>query len=153
LNPNKAPLTVNNFLQYVRSGFYNTTVFHRVVSGFVVQGGGFTAEGMQKTTNAAIPLEAPSVTGLTNAQGTIAMARTSALNSATSQFFFNTVNNNPNTGAYAGTNLDLPAGQGYAVFGTVVQGLSVVKAIEATAVDSNDIPTAIVMITAATQTQ
>lgn len=143
LDPAHAPITVNNFLQYVRSGFYAGTIFHRVVAGFVVQGGGFTANLTQKATNAPIKLEAPATTGLSNTQGTIAMARTTVLDSATSQFFFNTVDNKA---------LDTSGG-GYAVFGTTVQGFDVVKKIEAIPVDANSIPTTTVTITSATQTQ
>jgi peptidyl-prolyl cis-trans isomerase A (cyclophilin A) len=153
LNPAKAKKTVDNFLQYVNEGFYNNTIIHRVVKGFVVQGGGYGTNLLPKTTHPAIELEPPSVTGLANTQGTVAMARTAALNSATSQFFFNTVNNNPNTtGAYYGTNLDLPAGQGYAVFGSIVQGMPVVQAIEQVSV-SNSIPTSMITVTSATQTR
>jgi cyclophilin family peptidyl-prolyl cis-trans isomerase len=163
LNPAKAPITVKNFLQYVKAGFYDNTVIHRVVKGFVVQGGGYesslssyptwTTKAVQK----AIVLEPTSVTGLSNTQGTIAMARGSELNTATSQFFFNTVNNNPNTGAYNGTNLDLPTGKGYAVFGSIVQGMSFVQAIENVAVGTvgsyGNVPTTMITVTAATQTQ
>ena len=142
LYPAKAPVTVNNFLQYVNSGFYNNTIFHRVVSGFVVQGGGFDTSYSQKATLAPIVLETPAVTGLSNLHGTIAMARTSVLNSATSQFYVNTVDN-----AF----LDTSSG-GYAVFGNVIQGMNVVGTIAAVAVDSNSVPTTMVTVTSATQT-
>src|SRR5690554_3409422 len=91
LNPAKAPLSVENFLQYVKSGHYDNTLFHRVIDGFMIQGGGFTADMTQKATRAPIPLEAAN--GLKNDRGTIAMARTSNPNSATAQFFINVVNN------------------------------------------------------------
>ena len=161
LFPAQAPLTVNNFLLYVNEGFYSNTIFHRVVSGFVVQGGGFGTDGVQKTpTHPAIPLEPPSATGLINAQGTIAMARQTALNTATCQFYFNTVNNNGTystvyPGLYSGNNLDVPPGQGYAVFGSVIQGLNIVQAIEAVPVvdTTNYKPVANVVITSATQSR
>jgi cyclophilin family peptidyl-prolyl cis-trans isomerase len=143
LRPDKAKNTVDNFLQYVDDGFYSDTVFHRVVSGFVVQGGGYTVgQTTLKPTNPSIVLEAPSATGLSNNQGTIAMARTTNLNSATSQFFINTVNN---------PDLDTNSG-GYAVFGSVIQGMNVVKAIEAVAVDSNSWPTTAITLNSASQT-
>ena len=151
LQPEKAPLTVNNFLQYVHDGFYINTIFHRVVSGFVIQGGGQSADGTPKTFRPPIKLEAPYATGLSNTQGTIAMARTSSLTSATSQFFINTVDNK--------ASLDTPLltstgyGYGYAVFGYVSQGMDVVKAIETVATDSNSVPVAMVTIVLATQTQ
>ena len=150
LNPVKAPITVNNFLRYVHEGFYSNTLFHRVIPGFVVQGGDISAlDGNLKTTHDPITLEAPSVTGLTNATGTIAMARTTALNSATSQFFFNTVDNNSNTG----NNLDAPAGEGYAVFGTVIAGMDVVKLIESTPITDPTLVSSYVVLTSMVQTR
>jgi peptidyl-prolyl cis-trans isomerase A (cyclophilin A) len=120
LYPDKAPKTVANFLQYVKDGFYNGTIFHRVIDGFMIQGGGFDAALHEKTTRA--PIENEAANGLKNDIGTIAMARTSNPHSATAQFFVNLVNN----GA-----LDYPSrdGWGYAVFGKVTQGLDVVKKI------------------------
>ncbi len=116
----EAPVTVKNFLSYVKSGFYSTTVFHRVIPGFMIQGGGFTAEMVQKTTDKPIKNEARN--GLKNDRGTIAMARTSNPDSATSQFFINVVNN--------GTlNYPQPDGHGYAVFGKVIEGMDVVDKI------------------------
>jgi peptidyl-prolyl cis-trans isomerase A (cyclophilin A) len=145
LRPDRAKATVDNFLQYVNDGFYDNTIFHRVVSGFVVQGGGYSVgQTTLKPTRDPIILEAPSTTGLRNIQGTIAMARTTGLNSATSQFFINTVNN---------TSLDSTAGSGeYAVFGSVIQGMDVVKTIETIGVDSNSWPTTDVIVTSAKQT-
>lgn len=124
LNPAKAPKTVDNFLQYVKDKHYDGTVFHRVIDGFMVQGGGFTADLQQKPTRAAIPLEANN--GLKNERYTIAMARTSDPNSATAQFFINVVNN-------AMLNAPQPDGHGYAVFGKVVKGTEVVDKIKGVA--------------------
>ena len=120
LNDKKAPKTVENFLNYVRAGFYNGTVFHRVIPGFMIQGGGFTPDMQQKTTNA--PIENEAQNGLANARGSIAMARTGDPHSATAQFFINHADNK---------NLDYPSfdGWGYAVFGKVTQGLDVVDKI------------------------
>ena len=119
LNEKAAPVTVKNFLDYVRSGYYNGTIFHRVINGFMIQGGGLEANMQKKGTKAPIVNEASN--GLKNDRGTIAMARTNNPNSATSQFFINLVNNN---------NLDYsPKSPGYAVFGKVVDGLEVVDAI------------------------
>jgi cyclophilin family peptidyl-prolyl cis-trans isomerase len=120
LYPDKAPKTVANFLQYVNDGYYNGTIFHRVIDGFMIQGGGFDAQLHEKATRAAIQNEAAN--GLKNDVGTLAMARTGDPHSATAQFFINLVNN----GA-----LDYPSrdGWGYAVFGKVTQGLDVVKKI------------------------
>ncbi len=120
LDLNHAPLTSANFISYVNSGFYDGLVFHRVIKGLMVQGGGFDANGNQRQTMAPIPLE--SNNGLKNTVGTIAMARTSNPDSATSQFFINTVDNEF---------LDYSQGNpGYAVFGKVVKGMHVVYAIE-----------------------
>jgi peptidyl-prolyl cis-trans isomerase A (cyclophilin A) len=120
LDPEKAPKTVANFLDYVKSGHYDGTVFHRVMDGFMIQGGGFTADMAQKPTRAPIPLEAKN--GLKNERGTVAMARTAVADSATSQFFINVVDN---------PRLDYPSpdGNGYAVFGRVVAGMDVVEKI------------------------
>jgi peptidyl-prolyl cis-trans isomerase A (cyclophilin A) len=122
LNAAKAPKTVENFLAYVRSGHYDGTIFHRVIDGFMIQGGGFTPDMKQKPTKAPIALE--SRNGLKNERGTIAMARTSVPDSATSQFFINVVDN---------PRLDYPNpdGHGYAVFGRVVAGMDVVDRIRA----------------------
>jgi cyclophilin family peptidyl-prolyl cis-trans isomerase len=120
----KAPKTVENFLAYAKDGFFDGTIFHRVIAGFMVQGGGFTADMQQKPTRAAIPNEADN--GLKNKRGTLAMARTQDPNSATAQFFVNLVDN-----AFldhTGKNL---RGWGYTVFGRVVEGMEVVDKIAA----------------------
>jgi peptidyl-prolyl cis-trans isomerase A (cyclophilin A) len=119
LDAAKAPKSVENFLAFVKSGHYNGTIFHRVIDGFMVQGGGFDTAMTQKPTNPPIPLEAGN--GLSNSRGTLAMARTSDPNSATSQFFINLVDN---------ARLDSMGG-GYAVFGKVVDGMAVVDKIRA----------------------
>jgi len=123
LDPQAAPKTVANFLAYVESGFYDNTIFHRVIKGFMIQGGGFEADMRQKRTQAAIVNEADN--GLKNLAGTIAMARTSAPHSATSQFFINTVDN-----AFLDFKRKTNREFGYCVFGRVVEGMEVVKAIE-----------------------
>ena len=122
LDPAKAPKTVENFLAYVQDKHYDGTVFHRVIDGFMIQGGGFTADMKQKPTKAPIPLEASN--GLKNDTYTIAMARTGDPNSATSQFFINVKDN-------AMLNAPSPDGHGYAVFGKVVEGTQVVDKIKA----------------------
>jgi len=116
----EAPISVKNFLDYAKSGFYSGTIFHRVIPGFMAQGGGFTADRKQKPTNAPIKNEAAN--GLKNDRGTIAMARTSAPDSATAQFFINVVNNDM-------LNRPSPDGAGYAVFGKVIEGMDVVDRI------------------------
>ena len=121
LDADKAPVTVANFLRYVDEGFYDGTVFHRVISGFMIQGGGMTEDMQKKPTHEPIKNEADN--GLSNKRGTIAMARTSDPNSATSQFFINHKDN---------PNLDFPNYGGYAVFGKVIKGMDVVDAIAAT---------------------
>jgi peptidyl-prolyl cis-trans isomerase B (cyclophilin B) len=129
LYPAKAPKTVENFLQYVREGHYNGTVFHRVIDGFMIQGGGFDPNYRQKPTRAPIQNEAQAAVkaGLKNEPGTIAMARTSDPNSATAQFFINVANNSfLNSGDPRGD------GAGYAVFGKVVEGQDVVMKIAKT---------------------
>ena len=126
LYPDKAPKTVENFLQYANSGFYKGTVFHRVIDGFMIQGGGFDASMRQKETRAAIENEAGMAIkgGLKNEIGTIAMARTSIPNSATAQFFINVKDN-----GFLDYKDPSPQGIGYAVFGRVVQGMDVVMQI------------------------
>jgi len=120
LYPEKAPVTVQNFLQYVKDKHYEGTIFHRVIEGFMIQGGGFNASMAEKPTRAPIVLEARN--GLRNDRGTIAMARTREPNSATAQFFVNVVDNN-------NLNAPQPDGNGYAVFGKVVQGMDTVDKI------------------------
>lgn len=123
LDAAKAPKTVENFLQYVKSGHYKGTVFHRVIDNFMIQGGGLTADLVQKPTRPPIPLE--SRNGLVNATGTVAMARTAIPDSATSQFFINLKDNAFLDAANARD------GNGYAVFGKVVEGMDVVDKIRA----------------------
>jgi cyclophilin family peptidyl-prolyl cis-trans isomerase len=122
----KAPKSVENFLAYVKDGYYRGTVFHRVIKGFMIQGGGLTASLARKQTKPPIPNEAGN--GLKNERGTLAMARTSDINSATSQFFINTVNN-----ASLNHRGESPDQFGYAVFGKVIDGVDVVDKIEAVA--------------------
>ena len=130
LYPDKAPITVANFKQYVKEGFYDNTIFHRIIAGFMVQGGGMDTNGNQKATHAPIKLE--SNNGLSNTIGTVAMARTSDDNSATSQFFINVADNNF---------LDYGVrDNGYAVFGKVISGMDVVTKISKVKTDSNDEP-------------
>ena len=116
LDPVKAPISTKNFLEYVDSGFYTNTIFHRVIPGFMAQGGGFTQQMQQKETKAPIKNEASN--GLHNVRGTLSMARTSNPDSATSQFFINVKDND-----------FLDQGDGYAVFGKVVKGMDVVDVI------------------------
>ena len=123
LDPVKAPITVENFVKYAEEGFYNGTIFHRVISGFMIQGGGFTKDMKQKSTHAPIKNEAKNE--LNNERGTIAMARTSVVDSATSQFFINTKDN-------ISLNHRGERDYGYAVFGKVVKGMDVVDQIEKT---------------------
>lgn len=128
LDAARAPRTVENFLQYVREGHYDGTVFHRVIPGFMIQGGGFTAELRQKPTRAPIPLE--SRNGLSNLRGTLAMARTAVPDSATAQFFVNVADNLFLDQARS------PDRHGYAVFGRVVAGMDVVDRIVGVATGS-----------------
>lgn len=122
LDAEKAPETVANFVEYAREGFYDGTIFHRIIDGFMIQGGGFTKEMNQKETRAPIRNEA--MNGLKNVRGTIAMARTMVVDSATSQFFINLVDN-----GFLDFTSPTPQGFGYAVFGAVIDGLDVVDAI------------------------
>jgi peptidyl-prolyl cis-trans isomerase A (cyclophilin A) len=124
----KAPLSVANFLSYVDEGFYDGTVFHRVIKDFMVQGGGYDGAREKKPTREPIKNEAGN--GLKNEVGTVAMARTSVPDSATSQFFINTENN-----AFLDHRDESPDGYGYAVFGKVVRGMDVVEKIEVTPTD------------------
>ncbi|MDE2369353.1 MAG: peptidyl-prolyl cis-trans isomerase [Burkholderiales bacterium] len=123
LDPEKAPKTVANFLKYVRAGHYNGVIFHRVIDGFMIQTGGYKADLSEKPTRPPIPLE--SRNGLSNQRGSVAMARTAIPDSATSQFFINVADN---VGLDQANSRD---GQGYAVFGHVVQGMDVVDRIRA----------------------
>ena len=122
LDDEKAPETVKSFLQYVKDGHYDGTIFHRVIDGFMIQGGGFTKDMNQKATREPIRNEA--MNGLRNRRGTIAMARTMVVDSATSQFFINLVDND-----FLDFQSPTPQGFGYAVFGEVTDGMDVVDAI------------------------
>jgi peptidyl-prolyl cis-trans isomerase A (cyclophilin A) len=140
----KAPKTVANFLQYVNDGFYDGTIFHRVISGFMIQGGGFTPDMAQKPTRAAVPIE--STNGLKNVRGAVAMARTGDPNSATAQFFINVVDN-------PALDYPQPDGYGYTVFGSVVEGMDVVDKIRVVPTGSRgpfqNVPTTPVVIKSA----
>ena len=146
LDAEKAPKTVANFLQYVKAGHYNGTVFHRVIADFMIQGGGYTQKLQQKPTKPPIPLE--SNNGLLNVRGSVAMARSGNPNSATSQFFVNTVDNAFLDAANASDGL------GYAVFGQVIEGMDVVDKIRAMPTQAvseafQNLPTTPVIITKA----
>ena len=149
LNPAAAPVTVNNFLSYVSSGYYRSTLFHRVIAGFVAQGGGYTT-GMVKKPGQLAPIALESNKGLLNSRSSLAMARTSVPNSATSEFFINLVDN---------VSLDYQSetNPGYAVFGKVVQGMDIVDAIAAAQTGTvngfANVPLKEVTITLALQTQ
>lgn len=136
LDAEKAPKTVANFLSYVDDGFYDDTIFHRVIKNFMVQGGGMTADGRQKPTKAPIKNEADN--GLRNDVGTIAMARTNVVDSATAQFFINTKDNDFLN--HGGRDF------GYAVFGKVTDGMDVVRKIEAVQTGRGDVPVETVTI-------
>ena len=145
LNPAKAPKTVENFLKYVADKHYDGTIFHRVIDGFMIQGGGFTPDMVQKPMRPPIPLEATN--GLKNDTYTIAMARTNVPDSATAQFFINVKDN-------AMLNAPQPDGHGYAVFGKVVSGTEVVDKIKGVPTGNKcpfqNVPTTPVVITSAT---
>lgn len=144
----KAPKSVENFLKYVDEGYYNGTIFHRVIDGFMIQGGGFTADMSQKSTHAPITNEAAN--GLKNKRGTLAMARTNVVDSATSQFFIN-VNDN----AFLDHRDKTPNGFGYAVFAEVAEGMDVVDKIKAVATTNksghSDVPATPVVIKSASR--
>ena len=147
LDAAKAPKTVANFVEYVKAGYYDGLIFHRVIKGFMAQGGGVTADYQSKPTRPPIVNEAGN--GLKNLRGTIAMARTGEVNSATGQFFINLVDN-----AFLDHRDDSPAGFGYCVFGKVVKGMDVVDAIAAIPTGpggpfGSDVPTQAVTITKA----
>lgn len=133
LDADKAPKTVANFIAYAQAGHYDNTIFHRVINGFMIQGGGFTRNMQQKPTRAPVKNEAAN--GLKNDRGTIAMARTGDPHSATAQFFINVVDN----GFLNFTSPD-PRGYGYCVFGKVVSGMDAVDAIKVVATGSQDVP-------------
>ncbi len=147
LDDDKAPVTVANFVQYVKDGHYDGTIFHRVIKGFMVQGGGFEAGMKQKSTREPIQNEANN--GLKNDKYSVAMARTSAPHSASAQFFINAVNND-----FLNFKSESPQGWGYAVFGKVVAGTDVVEAIEKVKTGRkgfhDDVPVEDVVVTKAT---
>jgi cyclophilin family peptidyl-prolyl cis-trans isomerase len=140
LYPEKAPKSVENFLQYVKNGHYNGTIFHRVIDGFMIQGGGFDKNMKQKPTRA--PIENEAKNGLKNEPYTLAMARTSDPHSASAQFFINVKNN---------SFLDYPGqdGWGYTVFGKVIKGMDVVDKIKLVPTAGGDVPTKPVVIESA----
>lgn len=146
----KAPKTVENFLSYCRSGFYDNTIFHRVINGFMIQGGGFEAGMNQKPTQAQIKNEANN--GLKNTRGTLAMARTNDPHSATAQFFINLVDND-----FLNFRSERPDGWGYCVFAEVSEGMDVVDKIKAVATGRSgmhqDVPKEDVVITGVTVTE
>jgi peptidyl-prolyl cis-trans isomerase A (cyclophilin A) len=138
--PDKAPKTVENFLQYVKDKHYDSTIFHRVINNFMIQGGGYTAANGERPTRPPVPLEA--LNGLKNDLGTVAMARTSNPNSATAQFFVNVKNNDF-------LNAKGPA-DGYTVFGKVTSGMEVVNKIKVTPTGAGDVPQTPIVINSAT---
>ncbi|MDR1658760.1 MAG: peptidyl-prolyl cis-trans isomerase [Desulfovibrio sp.] len=143
LDDRKAPISTANFIQYIKSGHYDGTIFHRVIKGFMIQGGGLTPDMKQKTTRSAIRNEAGN--GLKNQKYTVAMARTGDPHSATSQFFINTKDN-----GFLDFKSQSPQGWGYAVFGRVIRGQDVVDKIEAVATGKrglhDDVPTTPVVV-------
>lgn len=147
LYPEQAPATVDNFVQYVESGHYTGTIFHRVIDGFMIQGGGFDKDMNQKPTKAPVKNEADIAikAGLKNDNGTIAMARTNDPHSATAQFFINVSNN-----AFLNHTAPTPQGWGYTVFGKVRDGMDVVNKIKSTKTGSvsyyKDVPLEAVII-------
>ncbi len=146
LDTDKAPKTVENFLQYVRDGFFDGTIFHRVIDGFMIQGGGFEPDMTQKPTRAMIENEAAN--GLKNETYTVAMARTPNPNSATAQFFINVANN-----SFLNHTAPTPQGYGYAVFGKVVEGMDVIDKMKKVRTSSRaghqDVPVEDILITKA----
>lgn len=147
LNAEKAPVTVENFLGYVNDGFYDGTIFHRVIQNFMIQGGGMTADMKEKKNKKPIKNEADN--GLKNVRGSLAMARTQVVDSATSQFFVNVVDNE-----FLNHQGKTPMGYGYAVFGQVIEGMETVDAIRKVATGNSgfhqDVPKEPVVITKAT---
>jgi len=148
LYPDKAPITVKNFLTYVREGYYDGLVFHRVIRDFMIQGGGFTKEMKEKGAKHP-PIKNEADNGLKNDRGTLAMARTQVVDSASAQFFINTVNND-----FLNHRAKSPQGYGYAVFGKVIEGMDVVDKIRAVPTASSgmhqDVPKQPVVILKAT---
>ena len=151
LYPDKAPITVKNFLTYVREGHYDGLVFHRVIRDFMIQGGGFTKEMKEKGAKRP-PIKNEADNGMKNDRGTVSMARTSVVDSATDQFFINTVNND-----FLNHRAKTPQGYGYAVFGKVIEGMDVVDKIRAVPTGSSgmyqDVPKQPVVILKATATE
>ncbi len=147
LNADKAPISTENFLNYVKDDFFNSTIFHRVIPGFMIQGGGFLEDMTQKPTNATIKNEADN--GLPNKRGSIAMARTPDPDSASSQFFINLKDND-----FLNYSAPTAQGWGYAVFGEVVEGMDVVDSIAGVATGNmmghGDVPLEPVIINSAT---
>ena len=147
LSAKEAPLSVANFLEYVKAGFYSGTIFHRVIPNFMIQGGGFSADMSQKETRGTIKNEAGN--GLKNLRGSVAMARRPEPDSATAQFFINLTSND-----FLDHQNDTPAGMGYAVFGHVTEGLEVVDKIAATTTTHvgpmSDVPAQPIFIKSAT---
>lgn len=147
LDAEKAPVTVENFLTYVKAGFYDGTIFHRVINNFMIQGGGFDSKMKQKDTREPITNEADN--GLKNNQYTVAMARTNEPHSATSQFFINAANND-----FLNFTAPTPNGWGYTVFGTVIEGTDVADKIQKVKTDTKgfhqDVPVEDVIIEHAT---
>lgn len=143
LNSEKAPISTENFLNYVRDGFYEQTIFHRVIPNFMIQCGGFTAEMAQKKTRAEIKNEADN--GLKNLRGTLAMARTQVVDSASSQFFINLADND-----FLNHQGKAPNGYGYAVFGQVTEGMDIVDEIAKVSTGNNgphqDVPNEAIII-------
>lgn len=146
LDDEKAPETVANFIQYVEDGFYTGTIFHRVIDGFMVQGGGLDAEMNNRPTRAPIKNEADN--GLSNLTATVAMARTNEPHSATAQFFFNVTDNR-----FLDHKNPSPEGWGYCVFGRVVEGMDTINAMKSVATTANgpmrDVPAEVIEITSA----
>jgi cyclophilin family peptidyl-prolyl cis-trans isomerase len=146
LDPENAPITTQNFIDYVNDGHYDGLIFHRVIPGFMIQGGGMDAQMNEKKTKAPIKNEAAN--GLKNGNGAIAMARTNAVDSATSQFFINVKDND-----FLNHRSTSPAEYGYAVFGQVIEGLDIVQAIEKVKTGSrghhDDVPVEAVVINSA----
>ena len=135
LDTKKAPITVKNFLTYVSKGFYNGTIFHRVIKNFMIQGGGFTTDHKKKTDGLIPPIKNEATNGLENNRGTIAMARTMNINSAQAQFFINVVDNK-----FLNHVNDTPRRYGYAVFGKVIKGMDVVDKIRNTPTENKGGP-------------